>query len=146
MKKVALLMTVLPLFFTSCIQEEDYIPKEPVVSAITKTELESVPSFSYMDERLGSILYIKFRDGKLYTKQITSDGSVCNENIMDYIMTGDKIDITHYNIIGNEVKFDGTIHKITQEGEPNKLKLKLDPSKLIAEWLSNTYEWSNTSF
>lgn len=146
MKKALLLLAVLPLLFTSCTKEEDNELNEPVVSAITKTELESVPSFSYMDERLGSILYIKFRDGKLYTKQITSDGFACNENIMDYIMMGDKIDITHYNIIGYEVKFDGTIHKITQEGEPNKLKLKLDPSKLVAEWLSNTYEWSSTSF
>lgn len=144
MKKILFLLAFLPLLLVSCSKDDDELSKEPVISAITKTELESVPSFTYRDYD-DDVLYIKFRNGKIYTKEVTKSGMVCNEDVMDYTMTGEKIDIT-FVIYGNPVKFDGTIQKIIKEGETKKLKLDLDRSVQTARWLSNTYEWSTTNF
>ena len=113
MKKILLLLAFLPLCFISCSNEDD-APKEPVLSNISKAELEAVPSFSFWDKEDNDMLYIKFRDSKLYTKQVVSTGYVCNENIMSYVINGDKIEVT-FNIYGNDVTFDGTIYKVTEE-------------------------------
>ena len=112
---------------------------------LSKAELEAVPSFSFWDKEDNDMLYIKFRDSKLYTKQVVSTGYVCNENIMSYVINGDKIEVT-FNIYGNDVTFDGTIYKVTEEGEPNKLILNLDKDVQTGKWLSHTYEWCSTSF
>ena len=144
MKKIYFWLAFLPLLLVSCGTDDEGLSKEPVISAITKSELESVPSFTYRDYD-DDVLYIKFRDGKIYTKEVTKSGFVCNEDVMDYTLTGEKIDIT-FVIHGNPVKFDGTIQKIIQEGETKKLKLDLDRSVQTARWLSNTYEWSTMNF
>ena len=99
MKKIYYLLLIafvsissLSLFSCGGDDEEEFV-NEPVISAITKTELESVASFTYRDYE-DNVLYIKFRDGRLYTKEVTKYGNVCNEDVMSYTLTGDKIDIT----------------------------------------------------
>lgn len=147
MKKIISFLFSLPFFFISCSDDDSKNSNEPefIKSSITKTELESVSSFVYNDDVFNDILFIKFRNGKLYTKQITSSGFVCNQNIMDYVMTGDKIDIV-FESYGSPIKFDGTIHKVIEQGETKKLVLDLDSKYQVARWLSNTYEWSTTDF
>ncbi len=150
MKKIYYLLLIafvsissLSLFSCGGDDEEEFV-NEPVISAITKTELESVASFTYRDYE-DNVLYIKFRDGRLYTKEVTKYGNVCNEDVMSYTLTGDKIDIT-FETNFSTVKFDGTIQKIIKDGETKKLELNLNRSYVTARWLSNIYEWSTTNF
>ena len=144
MKKF-LLLALLPLFLISCGDDDKNSFTGPVESTITKNELESAPSFTYKDFS-NNVLSIKFRNGKLYTKEVTSSGFVCNENVMTYSLNGEKIDI-EFTINSSDVHFEGTIKKIIKEGETNKLKLNLNQSTYsTAQWLSHTYEWSTSTF
>ena len=140
MKKFLLLalpIMLMPFIFCGC-GDEDEKDNSPVYSEITKTELESVPSFKYDD------LYIKFRNGQLITQQVVGS-MLCNQDTMTYVLSGSSIDVT-FVIYGTPTQYKGTIQKITQEGMPNKLYLQLDRSKQVGIWLSNTYEWCNTDF
>ena len=87
MKKF-LLLALLPLFLISCGDDDKNSFTGPVESTITKNELESAPSFTYKDFS-NNVLSIKFRNGKLYTKEVTSSGFVCNENVMTYSLNGE---------------------------------------------------------
>lgn len=135
------------MLFISCNRDEEEIgDNEPIISAITKSELESVPSFTYRDNT-GNVLYIKFRNGKLYTKEVASSGFECNKDVMTYTLNDNKIDITFdMYYYSSSLQFGGTIQKIVKKGETKKLKLDLDQNIQTAFWLSHTYEWGSTDF
>lgn len=104
-------------------------------SQITQKELEEAPSYIYKYTD-GGTLYIKFRGGHLYTKEVTKNGDVMNQNDITYTLSGENITI--------ELawqKSNGTISKVD-----NGIVMNLEGSYGIATWLSKTFTLSNTTF
>ena len=134
---LALPILLMPFIISGC-GDDDEKDKSPVYSEITKTELESVPSFKHDN------LYLKFRNGQLITQQVAGS-TYYNQDTMTYVLSGISIDIT-FVTYGIPTHYKGIIQKITQEGMQNKLYLQLDKSKRVGIWLSNTYDWCNTAF
>lgn len=106
----------------------------------TVVELESAPSYMYKDPN-GSIIYITFWNGHLYTKEVTSGGLVCNQNDIHYTLSEQYITMT----IGKQ-KTKGTITKLLFNDGNIGFELKLEGSYGIATWLSKVFKLSEYSF
>lgn len=109
------------------------------MTEISKSELESVTSFECNDN--GDMIYLKFRDGHIYTKEITSSGMVCNEDDITYILSGNKISMEFYN-----QKPSGTIYKVKFNDGKIGIVMELEGTFGIATWLSKTFKQSEYKF
>lgn len=108
-------------------------------TTISKSELEKVTSFECNDD--GDMIYLKFRNGIIYTKEVTESGFVCNEDEIDYTISGNKITME----MGYQ-KTSGTIYKVTFNDGKMGIVMDFDGSYGIATWLSKTFKESNYSF
>lgn len=111
-----------------------------VSGAITQKELESAPSYVYNDSD-GSVLYIKFRNGHIYTKEILKSGMVCNEDDIIYTLSGENITMEM-----DWQKTSGTINKITFSDGKTGIVMNFDGTFGIATWLSKTFKWNDSTF
>lgn len=106
---------------------------------ISKAELENVTSFVYDDGYAKT--YIKFRDGHLYTKEVTNDGSVFNEDDIIYNLNGSDIELSfHYH------NPSGKIYKVKFNDGKMGVVMDLEGTYGIATWLSKTIKESTYSF
>lgn len=108
-------------------------------STITKTELEAINAFEYNSG--SSILYIKFRNGIIYTKQVDDDGIAYNQDEINYTLSGDKISME----LGWQ-KTSGTIYKVKFNDGKTGIVMDFDGTFGIATWLSQTFKESNYKF
>jgi len=111
-----------------------------VSGAITQKELESAPSYVYNDSD-GSVLYIKFRNGHIYTKEVLKSGMVCNEDDIIYTLSGENITMEM-----DWQKTSGTINKITFSDGKTGIVMNFDGTFGIATWLSKTFKWNDSTF
>lgn len=107
---------------------------------ITKAELEKVTSYECNDD--GDMIYIKFRDGHIYTKEITSSGMVCNEDDIIYTLSGNEITME----MGWQ-KTSGTIKKVKFNDGTYGIVMDLEGKYAgIGTWLSKTFRESTYNF
>lgn len=106
---------------------------------ISKTELEKVTSFVY--DNGDAKIYIKFRDGHLYTKEITKDGFVCNDDDIIYTLNGSDIELSFHN-----QNPSGKIYKVEFNDGKMGIIMDLEGTYGIATWLSKTFKESSYSF
>ncbi len=109
------------------------------MAEISKSELESVTSFECNDN--GNMIYLKFRDGHIYTKEITASGMICNEDDILYTLSGDKITMEFVN-----QNPSGTIYQIKYNDGKKGIVINLNGSYGIATWLSKTFKQSDYTF
>lgn len=108
-------------------------------TTISKSELEKVSSFECNDD--GDMIYLKFRNGKIYTKEVTKSGFVCNEDEIDYTLSGENISMSFAGQTPS-----GTIHKVTFNDGKIGIVINLNGTYGIATWLSKTFKESSYSF
>lgn len=106
---------------------------------ISKSELEKVTSFECNDD--GDMIYLKFRNGIIYTKEVTESGFVCNEDEINYTLSGENISMSFAGQTPS-----GTIYKVTFNDGKIGIVLNLNGTHGIATWLSKTFKESNYSF
>lgn len=109
------------------------------LDTISKDILESITSFAYYDGK--STIYLKFRNGHIYTKQVLNDGSVVNDDVIMYAISGSKI-----VMIFDSQETSGSIHKVTYGDGKIGITMELEGSYGIATWLSKTFKESNYNF
>lgn len=109
-------------------------------NSITQKELEEAPSFVY-NYSDGGVLYIKFRDGHIYTKEVTKDGMVMNQDDIIYTLSGEYITMEM-----SWQKAKGTISKVKFNDGKIGIVMNFDGSFGIAKWLSKTFKWNSETF
>lgn len=107
---------------------------------ITQEELENAPSFIY-NYSDGGVLYIKFREGHIYTKEVTKDGMVMNQDDIIYTISGENITME----MGWQ-KTKGTINKVKFNNGNIGIVMNFEGSFGIATWLSKTFKWDSNTF
>lgn len=107
---------------------------------ITQKELEEAPSYVYNDSD-GGVLYIKFRNGHIYTKEITKSGFVCNEDDIIYTLSGENISIEM-----ESQKAQGTINQVKFSDGKTGIVMNFDSSFGLGKWLSKTFKWNDSTF
>ena len=107
---------------------------------ITQKELEDAPSFIY-NYADGGVLYIKFREGHIYTKEVTKDGMVMNQDDITYTLSGENITME----MGWQ-KTKGTINKVKFNDGKIGIVMNFEGSFGIATWLSKTFKWDSNTF
>lgn len=105
---------------------------EKIDTPVTQSELEAVTSYEYHGD--GSTLYITFKDGYIYTEEISEIGSY-NHDKIKYTLNGSKITFSISSQSG-----EGTIY---QSADGNYLKINFNGTYGVATWLSKTFEKSN---
>lgn len=107
---------------------------------ISQKELEEAPSYIYNDPE-GGVLYIKFRNGHIYTKEINKDGMAMNEDDITYTLSGENITME----MGWQ-KTKGTINKVTFYNGKVGIAMNFEGTFGIATWLSKTFIRDNNTF
>ncbi len=131
---LALIMPILA--FTGCGGDDE---PDSQLSAITKQELESAPSY-FCTLSSGSILQLKFQNGVIYTKQTNTDGSVYNQDEIDYTLSGTTIKMQ----LAWQKSY-GIIWKTKVNGK-DAIKIDMKDSNPLDSWISHTYLKSNDNF
>ena len=141
MKKLLFTLAIIfPMFaFMGCGSDKEE-PNPPTDRTITTQELESAPSFVH-DYPDGGKLYIKFRDGHIYTKEVTKDGVVMNQDDIIYTLSGENITME----MGWQ-KTRGTINKVVFNDGNTGIVMNFEGGFGIATWLSKTFRWNNNTF
>ncbi len=106
---------------------------------ISKSELENITAFESNDD--GDVTYLKFRDGNIYTKEVTESGFVCNKDVISYTLSGNKITMEF-----GDQKPSGSINKIEFPNGKIGIYIDLNGTFGIAKWLSTAFEKSDYQF
>ena len=109
------------------------------LKTISKSELENITSFACNTG--DNTIYLKFRNGHIYTKQVYNDGSAYNQNDITYTING-----SHMTMELGWQETSGTIHKVTYGDGKIGIVMDFEGSYGIATWLSKTFKQSNYNF
>lgn len=134
-----MLLIVFFVVFQSCSSEDEPKMDGSETALITRAELEKITSFQCDD--LGDIIYLKFRNGHIYTKEILKSGTICNEGDIVYTLIGDRITMEM-----DWQKTTGTIYKVKGKDGMISIVMQFDGTYGIATWLSKTFKQSNYVF
>lgn len=146
MKKILKFKSILLFFlvgasvlFMSCSEDDE--PKIEVgkKTLITKTELEKITSFQCDDQ--GNQIFLKFRNGHIYKKEITKYGYTCNVDDIIYTLVGNRITMEM-----DWQKTTGTIYKVKGNDGLITIEMQFDGTYGIATWLSKTFKQSSYVF
>ncbi len=152
MKTKWLFLFLLSAVLWSCGDDNEEQKADNTDTTFTKEQLESAPSFIYENQlQSGSVLWIKFRDGKLMTQQTLSGSSESvSKHTMSYTLIENRMYITFVIPTGETIYFQGTVTKSQSDDGTQLLTLKftkeIDTQSSFPGWLSKTYKWHPYTF